>query len=99
HRFERQLLVGIEVAVVGTGQDGRAVVQVEGDVVLKVDGSAEILAGRHHDCAAAAMLGGVDGRLDGGRILGGPISAGAEVPNIQGRKSARSEEKSDARQS
>src|SRR5213078_5256784 len=67
--------------------DGRAGVELDGDVALQVDGVLGLVVPGgelHHPAAGAA--GRVDGRLDGRGVVGGAVTLGAVVPHVVRRR-------------
>ena len=62
--------------------DGRARADVEVHIALEKERSGYVAARRDAHFAAAGGMGGVDGRLQGRRVLRRAIAPGAKVPNI-----------------
>ena len=65
------------------GEDGGALVEMEMDVALEVDGEAEIGSGGKEDEAAAGSCSGFNGAIDGGRIEGFAVAGGAVLAHVE----------------
>ena len=65
------------VRVIGGTEQRSALVELQGDVALEHDGSAEISAGDEPDRAASSLLTGIDSRLNRSRILRNTVAFGA----------------------
>ncbi len=72
------------VSVIGRAEQRRAFIELESDVALEDDRSAEIRASGELNGAAAFGRAGIDGFLNRVRVLGGSIGFGAEVAGIAG---------------
>jgi hypothetical protein len=72
------------VGVIGRAQQRGAFVELERDVALEHDGRAEIGARGEANRAAAFPRAGVNRALNGGGVLGGAVTLGAEVAGITG---------------
>ena len=57
--------------------DDSAVIEIQADVALQVNGAGEILSCREVDRTAARRASGINGAVDGGRGIGLATAAGA----------------------
>ncbi len=62
--------------------------QMQCDVAFQLHRAAKKIAGRHEHDAAAIVVGGIDGRLNGRRVERGPIPFRAKIANVVDRKPA-----------
>ena len=70
------------------------------DAALQVDGAGRAVAGGHHDAAAAGAMTRLDGRREGGRVVGRAVPPAAEVGQreVARRKGRRPDPRQDLRQ-
>lgn len=95
HRVVEVAVPVVLVGVVGVGLgrvvgvragalDRRALVHLKSDLALHVDGVLGlVLAGGEADGAAARRVGGGDGLVDGGGVVGGAVALGSVVVDVE----------------
>src|SRR5581483_5035306 len=75
--LETQDFVGIEIGLVRAGPQSCRMVQVQVNTLFQMQATAEESARREKDCSAAMLMTGVDGGLNGVRVLGLAVPLGA----------------------
>jgi len=78
--------------LVGRGNDGSSSIDVEIDIALHVDGTAEVVARRQEDGSTTCLMGFLDGGIDGRRVELLAVALGTEVANIVRLSQAGNEE-------
>ena len=82
-------VVGFAVA---GGNDGGSCIDVEIDIALHVDGTAEVVARRQEDGSTSCFMGFLDGGIDGRRVELLAVTLGTKVANIVRLSQAGNEE-------
>ena len=65
------------------GDDGCAVVEIQADIALEMNGGAKILPGGEMHRAAALIAGGIDGAVDGDAVERFAVAGCAKGTNVE----------------
>src|SRR5262245_15217245 len=78
-RLVLELLLGIEILVVGAGDERRAGGELQDETASEAEGAREVVPRREEHAAAGG--GGVDGGLNGRSVLDFPVAPRSVVAN------------------